>query len=107
MWSGDADNIRMTEGDYGITLPFGISGATLGNSDSFLFTFKANPNDETAVLTKTFDGITNNTIPFALTEAESALFSPGWYVYSLDWYHNGSFNGCIIEHGTFEVGDKI
>lgn len=107
MWSGDATNLRMTEGDYGIELPFAVSGLTISNSDSFLFTFKAKPNDETVVLTKTFDGITNNTIPFVLTEAETALFSPGRYVYSLDWYRNGNFNDCLIEHGTFEVGDKI
>ena len=105
MWQVNAQNITMTEGDYGIQLPVTISGATFVASDSIKITFKDKPNG-IAVLEKDFTNIQNNTVSLELTEAESAMFPVGAYVYSLDWYQSGSFMCNIIREATFKVVDK-
>ena len=105
MWAGTYNRLEMCEGDYGIALPFAVSGAQLGNSDTLKFTFKQKRNG-TTVLEKTYNGITNNTVYLEFTEAESALLVPGCYVFSLDWYQDGSFLCNIIENGILKVGDK-
>lgn len=106
MWGGSAGSLRMTEGDYGITLPFKVSGADLGVNDSLKFVFKKKVNGE-AVIEKTYEGIVDNTAPLCFTEAESAELKPGVYVYSLDWYQDGSFLCNIIEKGSLEVEEKV
>lgn len=95
----------MTEGDYGITLPITISGATLYESDNVELTVKKNAKGE-KILTKTYTGITNNTINFLLTEEESVLLPPSMYVYTLDWYRDGKFLCNVIKNGLFEVERK-
>lgn len=101
-------NLRMSEGDYGVPLDYKVSvdGVTFGASDSFLFTFKDVSNGKT-ILTKTYSSITNNKIQLSFTEAESALFPPGAYVYALEWYQSGAFQLCLVECGAFLVGDKV
>jgi len=105
MWSGTAERLQMVEGDYGLELPFTVSGIALGAGDCLKFTFKRSRNNET-ILEKTFEGITDNTVQLAFTAEESALFSPGSYVFALDWYHEGSFLGNIIDNGALKVVDK-
>lgn len=105
MWGGTYSDLRMTEGDYGLGLPFTITGVTLGANDSLKFVFKQRKNG-TIILEKTYNGISENTVNLEFSEAESALFKPGKYVYSLDWYQDGSFLGNIIESGSLKVGDK-
>ena len=105
MWSGTSTQLEMVEGDYGLALPFTISGVTFGENDSLKFTFKRTRNGE-IVLEKNFNGITDNTVSLELTESESALFKPGMYVFSLDWYQSGSFLGNVISNGVFKVVDK-
>lgn len=95
----------MAEGDWGIQLPVTISGTTLTENDSLLFTFKDKKNGD-VILTKEYSDITDNSVNLEFTEAESALFAPGSYVYSLDWYQNGNFMCNIILCGSFKVGDK-
>jgi hypothetical protein len=41
-----------------------------------------------------------------LTEEESALFRVGDYVYSIDWYQDGSFMGNLIKCAAFKVVEK-
>ncbi len=105
MWQVNAQNLTMTEGDFGIQLPVTISGTTFAASDSVKITFKDKPNGDT-ILEKDFTNIQNNTVNLGLTEAESALFPVGAYVYSLDWYQSGSFMCNIIREATFKVVDK-
>lgn len=92
----------MCVGDWGVELPITISGVTLGPSDSLKITISNN----TPLIVKEYDNITQNTIRLVLTEAESALLPVGTYVYSLDWYQDGSFLCNIIKYGLFLVGDK-
>lgn len=95
----------MAEGDYGIALPVKISGTTLGAQDSIKLTFKDSVNGN-EILSKTFDGITDNTVNLVLTEEESALFPVGGYVYSIDWYQDGNFMCNIILAASLRVVDK-
>lgn len=92
----------MCVGDWGVELPITISGVTLGASDSLKITIA----NTAPLIVKEYDNITQNTIRLVLTEAESALLPVGTYVYSLDWYQDGSFLCNIIKYGLFLVGDK-
>lgn len=103
-WIVNGTDLRMSEKDFGVALPVTLSGTTLGASDTLRFTFKDAVNGET-ILTKEYTP-TNNTVQLEFTEAESDLFAPGAYVYSLDWYQNGAFMYNIVEVGAFKVGDK-
>lgn len=105
MWAVSGKNIAMTEQDYGVSLPITVGGATLGALDSIKLTIK-DKNNGTTVLTKTYSNITQNTFNLELTEQESALLKVGSYVYSLDWYQNGSFMCNIIASASFRVVDK-
>ena len=105
MWNVSGTTLIMTEGDFGIKLPVKISGTTLAAGDSVKLTFKAKQNGD-ELLVKDFDSITDNTVELELTEAESALFPVGSYVYSLDWYQDGNFMCCIIPSATMKVVDK-
>lgn len=105
MWDTKGLTVSMAEGDYGIALPVEIIGTELGEQDSIKLTFKDSANGN-EILSKTFDGITGNTVNLELTEEESALFSVGSYVYCLDWYQNGVFMCNIISIAPFKVVDK-
>ena len=105
MWAVSGHEIRMTEGDYGIKLPINISGTTLTENDVIKFTLKDKLNG-TAILEKDFSNISQNTVNLELTAAESALLPVGGYVYSLDWYQDGTFMCNIIAVGQYKVVEK-
>lgn len=105
MWDVSGHDLQMSEGDWGLTLPITISGATMSASDAVKIVIKKDVNGD-AVVEKTFTNIEQNTVDFVLTQAESALLTPGTYVYSLDWYQDGAFSCNIIPAATFKVGDK-
>ena len=104
MWEAQNSTIRMSEGDYGVALPFSVKGVTLTASDCIKFVFKDKPEGET-ILTKEYTNIQNNSANLMFTAAESALFEPGIYTYTMEWYQNGSFQCNVIENGVFKVGD--
>lgn len=105
MWFVQGNNLQMAEGDFGMELPVTVSGVTLGENDSLLFTFKDNANGNT-ILTKQFSNVSQNTVNLVFSSSESALFSVGIYVYSLDWYQSGHFMCNIILRSTLQVVDK-
>lgn len=106
MWSGNIREIRMAEGDYGIALPFPITGVTLTGNDSFRFTFRSGRDGMTA-LTKDYAADTvNNAVNLLLTAEESARLPAGRYTYSLDWYQDGGFLCNLIAAGAFKVVKK-
>lgn len=94
----------MAEGDYGIALPFNVTGTTLTAQDTLRFTFKTAVNGET-ILEKEYT-TTNNAANLVFTEEESDMFKVGKYVYRLDWYQNGLFMCNLILSGVFRVVDK-
>lgn len=106
MWSAGAKyKITMAEGDYGIDLPITVRGVSIGTGDTILFTFKSE-NNGGVILTKEYSSISGNTVNLSFTAGETALFAPGNYVYSMDWYHNGEFQCNIILSAVFRVEDK-
>ena len=105
MWAVNGNDIKMTEGDYGVALPITISGTTLTANDEVRLVIKAAINSE-AVVEKTFGNIQQNTVNLSLTEAESAQLPVGNYVYSLDWYQSGIFMYNVIPWASFRVGEK-
>lgn len=104
MWNVLGKNLSMAEGDYGVPLPILVVGAELTASDSLKFIFKSKVNGS-AILEKEYVPV-DNALTLELTEAETALFSVGQYVYSVDWYQSGVFNCNIIPMGILRVVDK-
>ena len=109
MWVVNAPNdpnIKMAEGDFGIILPIKVKGLNFSAADSIDIVIKSKFNGED-LIHKTYNNIENDTVPFELTEAESALLPIGQYVYRIDWYQNGNFMCNIIVQGTLKVVDKV
>ncbi len=105
MWKVNGDKLQMAKGDYGISLPVTVTGASFGAHDSLKFTF-VRPQNSYVVLEKEFSNIEQNTANLEFTAEESALFRSGTYAYSLDWYQDGNFMCNIIPRASFEVVDK-
>ena len=102
MWKAKGNDLQMDEGDFGITLPFIVKGTTLTVSDCMRFVFMDGQTGET-VLEKSFTNIQDNTVPFVLTEEESAQLPAGAYVYDLEWYQDGIFQCKLVQNGIFKV----
>lgn len=105
MWVVNGHELRMTEGDYGVELPITVSGTELGSTDTIQIIIKDRMNG-TVIVSKSYEGIENNTVPFELTESESALLQVGIYTYCLDWYQASVFMCNIIPNAVFRVVDK-
>lgn len=108
MWkvkNKNSDDVTMTEGDFGLTLPYSIEGLPVSPLDDLRFTVKTEKNGE-AVLEKIFHADDENTVDLVFTEAESALLVPGNYIYVLDWYSEGEFMGNLINGAKLKVEDK-
>lgn len=104
MWLVRGDNLQMTEGDFGITLPIEISGTTLSAVDSIKLTIKAVKDGEAIIEREMTPN--ENTVNFTIAEEETALLPVGVYVYALDWYQDGNFMCNIIPVGILKVVDK-
>ena len=104
MWKEFGKNIQMAEGDFGNPLPMELEGSTLTASDTLKFVFKGYMNGET-ILEKELTP-ENNACSLTLTEAESALFPVGTYVFRVDLYQNGEYLNNIIPSAIFKVVDK-
>ena len=105
MWVVAGNTLQMADEDYGLALPVTIEGTTLGENDSLRITIKKRV-DGNVILTKEFSDIQENTVELVFTEAESAMLPVGGYVYSLDWYQDGTFMCNIILSGVLKVVNK-
>jgi len=105
MWYAAGLTLQMTEGDYGIALPVTIEGTTLNAADSIRVTIKKRA-DGDAILTKEFTNVQQNTVELNFTETESELLPVGSYVYSLDWFRDGTFMCNIIPSAKLGVVNK-
>lgn len=103
-WSVKNTTLSMAEGDWGVALPITVDEVTLTSSDLLKFIFK-DQNNGNVILTKEYTPV-ENTVNLSFTEAETALFPVGQYVYSLDWYQSGAFLCNIIPTATLKVVDK-
>lgn len=104
MWVVQGNNLSMAEDDYGIQLPIEVHGTVLTENDTIRITFKSAKNGQ-EILYKDYTP-QENTVTLEFTAEESALFTIGTYVYSLDWYQNGLFLCNIIPCASFKVVDK-
>lgn len=103
-WSVKNTTLSMAEGDWGVALPITVDEVTFTENDVLKFTFKDQNNGNT-LLIKEYPPV-ENTVNLSFTEAETALFPVGQYVYSLDWYQSGAFLCNIIPTATLKVVDK-
>ena len=103
-WTVKNTTLSMAEGDWGVALPITVDEVTFTEHDLLRFTFKDQNNGST-LLTKEYTPV-ENTVNLTLTEAETALFPVGQYVYSLDWYQAGAFLCNVIPTAAFKVVDK-
>ena len=99
------NDVSFIEGEYGLALPITLKGVAISPSDSVKITFKSGKNGET-ILEKDYTDILNGQVELVLSEAESAKFPVGSYVYNLDWYLDGVFNGTVINGARLKVVDK-
>lgn len=105
MWYTKANDIQMTEGDFGIDLPIKIIGPTFDEYDQVKLTVKDRMNG-TTILEKFFSDVQENEIKLVLTASESARLPVGIYVYSLDWYQDGHFLCNLLPASVYKVVDK-
>lgn len=105
-WSAYRNAIQMAEDDFGVALKFNLRGFKVSPQDSIKFIFKTNKNDDPPLLEKEYTNIVNNVVYLKFTQADSLLFPPGSYLYSLDWYKDGVFQCNIIPSAPFKVVDK-
>ena len=108
MWeliNKNGNDVSFIEGEYGLALPITLTGVDIGPSDSVLITIKTGKNGN-VILEKEYTDIQNGQVDLVLSESESAKFAPGNYVYNLDWYLDGIFNGTVINGAKIRVVDK-
>ena len=105
MWNANGNNLQMCEGDWGIQLPVKVDNITFAENDVLRFTFKDQKNGN-LLLTKEYANIQQNTVNLEFTEAETAVFAVGTFVYALDWYQDGAFMCNIIPSALLKVVDK-
>ena len=106
MWNVNGQDIKMTEGDFGVSLPITINGVEFSANDAIKLTIKTRFNGD-VILEKEFTNIQKNTVDLILSEPESALLPVGSYAFLLDWYQNGAFMCNIVESAMFGVVDKL
>ena len=104
MWAVEKNNFSMVEGDWGIELPVTFKGISFTLNDVLKFTFKKNVDGE-EILSKEYTPV-DSTVNLVLTEAESALFPKGNYVYKIDWSQEGAFLCNLIASADFKVVNK-
>jgi len=109
MWNTKSKNstdLTMTEGDFGVSLPFVIFGIEIGSQDTIRMTIKKTKNGS-PLLEKEFTNITKNTVELSFTEDETLLLKVGNYLYSLDWYKGDQFMYNLVNNSKLKVEDKI
>ena len=102
----NGNDIKMTEGDFGLQIPINLTGGTISTSDEFKILIN-DSQDQTTIIEKDYNNVQNNKILFELTEAEAALLPVGSYLWGLDWYQSGAFLDNIIPMSSFKVTKKV
>ena len=108
MFEVNGNQIKMTEGDYGITLPIEIEfdeTTVVSSVDIFRITIYTRVNSA-PIITKSYTPLQNNTIQLKFTQAESQLLTIGRYLYDLDWYDGTTFMCNILKEESFIVTEK-
>jgi len=108
MWNvknKNSTDLTMCEGDYGIEFPFTFEGFPISTLDTLKLTVKKEKNGDPYIEKEfTVDG--SFTIQLSFTEEESAMLTPGTYIYILDWYSSGVFMCNMVNNSKLKVEDK-
>ena len=109
MLRAEGKKIIMDEGDYGIKLPFKISGDVL-ETDKFLFVIKKDHNKD-EIIRKEYDLIKEEDNKFcfdlSFTKENSKLLTPGYYVYLIRQCRYHEVHNTVERDGEFEVREGL
>ena len=103
--------ILMNKGDYGIDLPFTMTGFEFEPNDKFLFRITKN-NGSNQILEKEYSNLTGDMSQFAFalsfTKEESLKLDKGSYAYSLIFLRDdANIRSTIVSNEEFRVGDEV
>ena len=100
------NKIIMDAYDYGIQLPFDITGVTFAPTDKMKFELKKSKDSET-LLSKEFSNELDLTNKFRffleLTQEESRNIAPGNYVYFVRYLKNDVIQDTVVSGEEFKV----
>ena len=103
--------ILMNEGDYGVDLPFTMTGFEFEPNDKFLFSI-TKKGGTSKVLEKEYKNLTGDMTQFAFalsfTKEESSKLNKGVYDYSLVFLReDANIRSTVVSNEEFRVGDVI
>ncbi len=100
------NKIIMDAYDYGIQLPFDVTGITFAPTDKMRFELKKSKDSET-LLTKDFLNELDSTSKFRffleLTEDESKNITPGNYIYFVRYLKHDTIQDTVVSGETFQI----
>lgn len=107
MLKSQNNKILMDEGDWGLSLPFKLTGDNILSTDVIEFKIKKDAYDEKTIIKKQFSNLSqeNETFVFVLdfTKEESDKLPANKYRYGLKQYRDGELLNTIIKDESFEV----
>lgn len=100
------NKIIMDAYDYGIQLPFDVTGATFAPTDKMRFELKKSKDSET-LLTKEFLNELDSTTKFRFflefSEDESKKIAPGNYVYFVRYLKHDIIQDTVVSGEVFQI----
>ena len=111
MLKAQGKTIIMDEGDYGLSLPFKVSGGDIMSTDTIEFRIKTSEYDEDTILKKEYTNLSEEDGKFvfdlSFNETESASLPAGEYQYGLKQYRNGEFLNTVRKSAPFKVDKGV
>ena len=106
MLKSENKRIIMDEGDYGINLPFKISG-DVSESDKFLFIIKKDHNQE-EIIRKEYSNLSKDeegklSFDLCFDKEESMKLPVGYYIYIIRQCRDCELHNTIERNGEFQV----
>lgn len=106
MLRAEGKKIIMNECDYGLDLPFYLSGDILA-TDKIVFSIKKDEYKEEKIIRKEFTDLVEEEGKFlfnlSFTEEDSTKLSAGNYIYIIQQCRDCELHNTIVRNGIFEV----
>lgn len=103
--------IIMDEGDYGLDLPFKLSGKNILANDTIAFKIGYGLYSDKCIVKKEFNNLVEKDGKFVFVlnfdKNETELLKSGEYVYGLKQYRDGEFLNTIINCEKFIVNKGV
>lgn len=107
MLKSENNKILMDEGDWGLSLPFKLTGDNILSTDVVEFKIKENLYDEKTIIEKQFSNLSQDDGEFVFvldfTKEESDKLPANEYRYGLKQYRDGELLNTIIKDELFQV----